>query len=92
MTAHQGERGDRATVSRVFDWAPRGAWAHTLTSMMRLASLLREMGRLDESEPLLQEWLAGRREVLGDKYPGTATCHQKIGFSVESQGSIANTK
>ena len=45
----------------------------TLTSINNMASMLLDLGKLAEAEPLFREALAGRRETLGDKHPSTLT-------------------
>ena len=58
----------------------------TLTSVIFLAALLGEQGKLGEAEALAREALAGRRSVLGDAHPNTEKTRQLLLDLPNAQG------
>ncbi len=60
----------------------------TLSCVSHVAWLLRQTGKLDESEALFRQLLAARRRVLGEEHLDTARTRNDLAFVLEAQGKL----
>jgi eukaryotic-like serine/threonine-protein kinase len=60
----------------------------TMDSLANVAWLLRQTGRLDESETLFRQVLAARRRVLGEDHINTTRTMNDLAYVLEMQGNL----
>ena len=58
----------------------------TLISINNMATLLEDMGKLEEARPLYEEALQARRETLGDRHPDTLASIYNLGLTAGEAG------
>lgn len=85
------ERGYRAIIATGELIAPDDPDAHDVASTLdtarsNLSSLLRDRGVLDESEALIRQVMAGRRNALGDRDPRTLAARHKLALTLAAKG------
>ena len=56
--------------------------------LVRIGVLLKNMGKLEEARPLLEEALQGYRDTLGDRHPSTLFSISLLADLLEKQGKL----
>jgi tetratricopeptide (TPR) repeat protein len=58
----------------------------------QLATLLQDMGKLEEAKPLFEEALQARRAALGDRHPRTLTSINNMGTLLKQMGQLEEAR
>ena len=77
----------RAALAR-WPAAKRGTYA----LLGKLGLLLKEMGRLKEARPLLEEYMHGCRGTLGDRHPNTLYSVCCMGMLLQAMGQLEEAR
>ena len=64
----------------------------TLSAIDSMATLLEDMGQLEEARPLYEEALRARRETLGDRHPKTLDSFSNLGQLLQAMRQLEEAR
>ena len=64
----------------------------TLSAINSMATLLEDMGQLEEARPLYEEALRARRETLGDRHPKTLDSFSNLGQLLQAMRQLEEAR